>query len=135
MSRLRTTTTTTTQPRTTSSFCARDDWTAVEPATPPIRGVVYSALGDQQQALDYFNQALPLQRQVGDKAGEAATRFNIAMAAATLGDLDCAVAELEQVVALDEAIHHPDLESDRAALARMRARRKPKQFFMRWFGR
>ena len=36
------------------------------------------------------------------------------MAAADLGDLDRAVAELEQVIALDETIHHPDLERDRA---------------------
>jgi len=29
---------------------------------------------------------------------------------------------LEQVVAIDEAIEHPDLESDRATLARLRKR-------------
>ena len=32
--------------------------------------------------------------------------------------------ELEAVVAIEEAVGHPDLESDRAALAQIRARRR-----------
>ncbi|HBB34082.1 MAG TPA: hypothetical protein DC064_20355, partial [Cyanobacteria bacterium UBA9273] len=36
-------------------------------------GVVYNNLGNKQQALDYYNQALPLSRAVGDKTGEALT--------------------------------------------------------------
>ena len=36
-------------------------------------GYVYSALGDKQQALDFYNQALPLDRQVGDLSGQATT--------------------------------------------------------------
>jgi tetratricopeptide (TPR) repeat protein len=40
-------------------------------------GMVYSALGDKRQALDYFAQALSLRKQVGDKAGEATTLINI----------------------------------------------------------
>ncbi|WP_017716827.1 tetratricopeptide repeat protein [Kamptonema formosum] len=56
-------------------------------------GRVYSDLGDQQKALDYYSQSLPLFRQVGEKAGEAATLNNIGGVYNDLGDkqkaLDC----------------------------------------------
>jgi hypothetical protein len=41
-----------------------------------------------------------------------------------LGNLAGAEQQLRQVVALDEAIGHPDLASDRAALARIKAKRR-----------
>ncbi len=87
-------------------------------------GAVYAALGDKPKALDYYNQALPLMRQVGDRWGESITRYNMAMVYADLGDLAQAEEQLQIVVALDEAIGHPDLESDRAALATIQARRR-----------
>ena len=40
-----------------------------------------------------------------------------------LGDLAAAEAELIEVVALDEAVGHPNLESDRAALRQVQAQR------------
>ncbi len=49
-------------------------------------GAVYSALGDKQQALDYYNQALPLFRAVGDRSGEATTLNNIGGVYDALGD-------------------------------------------------
>ncbi len=49
-------------------------------------GFVYSDLGDKQTALDYFNQSLPLRRQVGDIAGEARTLNNIGLVYSDLGD-------------------------------------------------
>ena len=42
-------------------------------------GAVYNELGEKQKALEYFNQALPLRRTVGDKYGEANTLSNIAV--------------------------------------------------------
>jgi len=85
-------------------------------------GGVYADLGEKQEALRYYNLALPLCRQVGDRWGESVTRYNLAMVYEHLGQLAEAVAELEQVVALDEATSHPDLASDRATLERVRAR-------------
>jgi hypothetical protein len=41
-----------------------------------------------------------------------------------LGDLAAAEEQLQQVVALDEAIGHPDLESDRAQLVRIQTLRR-----------
>ena len=39
--------------------------------------LVYDDLGEKQKALDYYEQALPLLRQVGDRGGEATTLNNI----------------------------------------------------------
>ena len=36
-------------------------------------GRLYDVLGEKQKALDYYNQALPLRRAVGDRKGEAIT--------------------------------------------------------------
>jgi len=81
---------------------------------------VYNALGDRQQALDHFNQALPIQQAVGDRHGEAVTRYNVAMIHQANGDLDGAIAELEVVVQLDKAVGHPDLEADTAVLNKLK---------------
>ena len=49
-------------------------------------GMVYSALGDKQRALQCYEKALPLTRQIGDKGNEAATLVNIGMVYFNLGD-------------------------------------------------
>ena len=86
-------------------------------------GAVYDALGDRQQALAYYAQALPLQRQVGDRWGESITCYNMAMVYQVLGDLAAAEQYLMRTVELEEASGHPDLASDRAILAQVRAER------------
>ena len=83
----------------------------------------YGCCPPKSRALEYHAQALPLRRQVGDRWGERITRFNLARVHAALGDLDEAEAQLGEVVALDEALGHPDLAADRAALARIQAQR------------
>jgi CHAT domain-containing protein/tetratricopeptide (TPR) repeat protein len=50
-------------------------------------GFVYSALGEKQEALDYFNQALPIWRAVGDRFGEATTLNNIGNVYSLYSDL------------------------------------------------
>ncbi|KAB8320038.1 CHAT domain-containing protein, partial [Tolypothrix campylonemoides VB511288] len=52
---------------------------------------VYSDLGDKQSALKYLNSALPLRKQVGDKAGEARTLNNIGKVYSDLGDKQSAL--------------------------------------------
>jgi tetratricopeptide (TPR) repeat protein len=87
-------------------------------------GHVYSALGDKRKALDFYEQALPLRRQVGDRWGERTTRYNMGMVYEGMSDLARAEEELKIVVELDADIEHPDLASDRAALGRIQAKRK-----------
>ena len=61
---------------------------------------------------------------MGDKGGESVTRYNVAMVFVYMHRLADAEEQLQQVVALDEAIQRPDLESDREMLARVRAMRR-----------
>jgi len=86
-------------------------------------GAVWDELGEKHKALDYYEQALPITRAVGDRAGEAVTCFNIVMIYDSFGDLDKAIAYVERCVELDIAVSHPDLESDRRTLARLKAKR------------
>ena len=53
---------------------------AILPAKPPpstTSAACTMSLGDKKKALAFYNQALPLRRDVGDRAGEAATLNNI----------------------------------------------------------
>ncbi len=83
-------------------------------------GYACSALGRKQEALDTYQQALAIRREVGDRWGESVTLFNIGMLLDGMDHTEEAIAYLEQNVALDEAIGHPDLESDRAKLEELR---------------
>jgi CHAT domain-containing protein len=49
-------------------------------------GLVYDSMGDQQKALDNYNQTLPLVRAIGNRLGEARTLNNIGSAYDALGD-------------------------------------------------
>jgi len=84
-------------------------------------GVVYRRTGQLAEALAYYEKALPLREEVGDRAGESVTRYNIAMLYRAQGQLREAVHELQQVVAIDEQVHSPNLEADRAMLAQVEA--------------
>jgi hypothetical protein len=81
---------------------------------------VYYGVGDRRRALEYFGRALPIMREVGDRAGEAVTRYNVAMIHRAQGELGRAVAELEQVVELGRQVSSPDLQSDTEMLHRVR---------------
>jgi hypothetical protein len=63
---------------------------------------------------------LPILREVGDRAGEAVTRFNVPMVYRAEGDLARAVAELERVVELDPEVEHPELQADIEVLEQVR---------------
>ena len=47
---------------------------------------MYRGLGEPQRALEYFGQALPILREVGDRAGEAVTLSNIGAVYRGLGE-------------------------------------------------
>ena len=86
--------------------------------------LIYKARGDYPTALKYLEQSLRIRQEIGDKAGEAVTSWNIGLAYKDQGDLRKAEPYMSRTVQLDEEIGHPDLEKDRAALARLRAQLK-----------
>jgi CHAT domain-containing protein/Tfp pilus assembly protein PilF len=61
-------------------------------------------LGEKSQALDYYNQALPMRRAVGDRSGEASTLINIGAAYADLGDRSKALDYFNQALSISQAI-------------------------------
>jgi len=75
-------------------------------------GGVYSSLGDKQQALGLYNQALPIQRDVGDRAGEATTLNNIGSVYSDLGEKQQALDLYNQALPIQRDV------GDRAGEAR-----------------
>jgi tetratricopeptide (TPR) repeat protein len=65
---------------------------------------VYDALGDQPRALEYYNQALPLRRAVGDRSGEATTLNNMGGVYDALGDQPRALEYYNQALPLRRAV-------------------------------
>ncbi|MBO3743868.1 hypothetical protein [Actinoplanes flavus] len=72
------------------------------------------------KALDYFRQAMLITREIGDQAGEAVTRYNIATIHRDEGNLALAVIELEHVVDLGQQVEHLGLADDIALLEQLR---------------
>lgn len=67
-------------------------------------GNTYSNLGDKQQALKYYNQALPLAREIKDKFAEASILNNIAAIHDDLGDKQQALKVYNQALLLSREI-------------------------------
>ncbi|MBQ0994934.1 tetratricopeptide repeat protein, partial [Micromonospora sp. H61] len=61
-------------------------------------------LGDPRQALVYYEQALPIRREIGDRAGEAVTLNNIGGVYAGLGDRQRALVYYEQALPIRREI-------------------------------
>ncbi|MEC4854184.1 MAG: tetratricopeptide repeat protein, partial [Jaaginema sp. PMC 1079.18] len=58
----------------------------------------------KQQALDYYNQALPLSQAVGDRASEANTLNNIGGVYSDLGEKQQALDYYNQALPLSQAV-------------------------------
>jgi tetratricopeptide (TPR) repeat protein len=59
---------------------------------------VYSAVGESEQALSLYQQALPIRREVGDRSGEATTLNNIAEMYYSSGQMQKALELYEEVL-------------------------------------
>ena len=66
-------------------------------------GRVYSDLGEQQKALDYYSQSLPLYRATGDRSGEANTLTSIGRVYSDLGEKQKALDYYSQSLPLSRA--------------------------------
>lgn len=82
-----------------------------------------AAAGDYETAVMRQQEAVDLVQQAGESeemlVAQSVLLFNLANLYEANGRFPQAIAALEQVVALDERTDNPDLEQDRAALARM----------------
>ncbi len=66
-------------------------------------GVVYKSLGQKRKALEYYVQALPIAREVGDRGAEASTLNNIGAACWSLGQQPKALDFYAQALAIRRA--------------------------------
>ncbi|OUL36453.1 CHAT domain-containing protein, partial [Nostoc sp. 106C] len=62
------------------------------------------SLGDKQQALKFYNSALPLSKEVGDKAGEASNFYNLAYLERSRGNLQAARTNVEAAIKIIEEL-------------------------------
>jgi tetratricopeptide (TPR) repeat protein len=87
-------------------------------------GDVYQAKGEWERAIEYYERSLAILEKVGDEVRAATTMYNIASLYEDMDRYDEAVELLERVVEIDERVGHPDLESDRKALERVKRKAK-----------
>ncbi len=63
-------------------------------------GAVYDALGKKQEALSYYEQALAIRREVGNRGGEGTTLHNLGMVYNALGKKQEALSYFERALAI-----------------------------------
>jgi tetratricopeptide (TPR) repeat protein len=82
--------------------------------------LVYEDMGRPDRAVTFYEWALKLRQQAGDRAGEAITAYNLAKVYEKLGHLNEAESMLSQAVQIEELTHHPDEAKDRMELIKLR---------------
>ncbi len=80
-------------------------------------GIAYAALGDAGKAIEYYEQALVIAREIGDRRGEGAALGNLGIAYADLGDARKAIEYYEQALAIAREIG--DRRGEGAALGNL----------------
>ncbi|MCI5118089.1 MAG: tetratricopeptide repeat protein, partial [Candidatus Electrothrix sp. LOE1_4_5] len=79
--------------------------------------------GKPSTALEYHEQALAICRELGDRAGEAESCWNLGLTYNDMGDLAQAEEYMALAVKIAEPMGHPELERFRNYLKRVRAKR------------
>ena len=74
-------------------------------------GSVYDSLGQRDKALEYYNKALPIREEVGDRGGLATTLNNIGSVYDSLGQRDKALEYYNKALPISEEV------GDRGGLA------------------
>jgi len=76
------------------------------------QGMMYQNLGDYQKALDYYQQALTIDRKIGDKGGEGADLMNIGVVYDNMGYYQKALDYYQQALTIDREIGYKRGEVD-----------------------
>jgi tetratricopeptide (TPR) repeat protein len=80
-------------------------------------GNAYSDLGDPRKAIDFYEQALEISREIGDRQGEGRHLFNKSLSLHALGQNEKAVSHARSALAIFEEIESPTAETVRKTLA------------------
>jgi tetratricopeptide (TPR) repeat protein len=101
-------------------------------------GLVYDSLGQVEEALDYFNRALPIQEEVEDRYGESITRWLLGLLYQQEEDLTEAVTHLTRAVELAAFVKSPYRNQIQLALTQVEKQVKKKdreEWLQRLLGR
>jgi tetratricopeptide (TPR) repeat protein len=85
-------------------------------------GLAYAALGDACQAIDFYQQALVIAREIGDRRGEANRSWNLEDELAKQGELARAIELMQVLVDFEREIGHPNAEKHAAVVDELRQR-------------
>ena len=67
-------------------------------------GLTHTSLGEEEQALSLYNQALPLLKAVGHRSGQARTLHSIGLAYASLGEHEKALSFFNQALPIRKIV-------------------------------
>lgn len=84
-------------------------------------GNAYVAMDEPLNAIQLFNNALSILRDIGDRRGVGTTLINLSSALERTGDAQGAIARAEEALATYESLGLPDADKTREWLARLRA--------------
>jgi tetratricopeptide (TPR) repeat protein len=82
-------------------------------------GLAYADLGQVDQAIEHYQQALVISREIGDRRGEGNHLGNLGLAYYSLGQVDQAIEHYRQALAIFEEIRSPYAERVRGWLAKL----------------
>jgi tetratricopeptide (TPR) repeat protein len=82
-----------------------------------MMSIIYKALGDLPQALALCKQSIEIEREIGDRQGEAASLHQMSIIYQTLGDLPQALALSQQSIEIEREIG--DRQGEAASLHQM----------------
>ena len=80
-------------------------------------GLAYAALGEMRRAIEYYEQALTISREFGDRRDEGNHLISLGIAYAALGEVRRAIEYYKKALAISRVIG--DLRGDGDALANM----------------
>lgn len=80
-------------------------------------GIAYDDHGDKQKAMEYYNQALAIERELGNRADEASTLFNIGSSYGDIGEKQKALESYNQALKIEREVQ--DREGEAATLSNM----------------
>jgi tetratricopeptide (TPR) repeat protein len=84
-------------------------------------GNAYRALGQVEKAIEQYEQALAIAREIGDRQGEGIRAWNLGLLYEK-DDPEKAVALMSIYVEYEEEIGHPDAQADAQQVADIAAR-------------
>ncbi len=81
-------------------------------------GSAYYLLGDTQKGIEYYERALAITREIGDRRGEGNSLANLGLALDKLGHRDQAIRFTREALQILEQIESPKAEKAERQLAK-----------------